>query len=94
MFTHKRGKPVRDFHTTWENSCVRAGVGNIICANRSAPKVSGKRCKQRKTKRSKYTEIISHDLRRTAARNLRRAGIPETVIMKIGGLKIRSVFER
>jgi hypothetical protein len=31
---------------------------------------------------------------RTAARNLRRSGISETVIMKIGGWRPRSVFER
>ena len=34
-----------------------------------------------------------HDLRRTAARNLRKAGVAEGVIMKIGGWRSRSVFE-
>ena len=94
VFTRKNGNPVRDFRTTWENACVFAGVGTLVCASCGSTKVSGQRCEKCKAKQTKYSGLIFHDLRRTAARNLRRAGISETVIMKIGGWKTRSVFER
>ena len=38
--------------------------------------------------------LLFHDMRRTAARNLRAAGVPEEIIMRIAGWKTSSIFKR
>jgi hypothetical protein len=42
----------------------------------------------------KYFGLIPHDFRRSAAKAARRAGVPESVIMAMGGWKTPSMFRR
>jgi integrase len=78
-------------------------ANGVICPwvfNRSNRKVKGKQITTFiKAFRAACTKAgcpgrIPHDLRRTAVRNLVRAGVPERVAMQMTGHKTRSVFER
>jgi len=92
VFTRDDGSAVLDFRGAWRNLCVRTGVGEYRCAGCDA-EWTGKLCACGSRKR-KYHGLIVHDMRRSAARNLRRAGVHENVIMDMGGWKTRSMFDR
>jgi integrase len=83
MLTQSRAKkgPVfyqGAFRKSWISACIKAGLGHWEGTN------GGRR----------YEGLIVHDLRRSAVRNLVKAGVPERVAMKISGHKTRSVFDR
>jgi integrase len=95
VFTRTNRRAVRDFRTAWATACVDAGLGRMICKSRDKT-VAGEKCEAcgAQGKALRYSGLIFHDARRTAARNLRRAGFAEGVIMEIGGWRTRAVFDR
>jgi integrase len=66
----------------WRKACIAAKLGEM-----QTEKVDGALV-------TTYNGLIVHDLRRSAVRNLIRAGVNEKVAMSISGHKTRSVFDR
>jgi integrase len=90
---HRDGQPVKDFRKAWAIACVMAGLGKFVCrqcgGDVDAAYVCAK-CAQEWTREDlKYMGRIFHDFRRTAVRDMVRAGVPETVAMSISGHKTR-----
>jgi integrase len=100
VFTREDGKPVKDFRGTWRNLCVRARTGRWICRKCGAALTDAKCAAPTASKdelcggERKYSGLIPHDFRRSAAKAARRAGVPESVIMAMGGWKTPSMFRR
>jgi integrase len=89
---HNDGAPVGDFRKAWATACVAAGLGKMVCpkcGGESAEKLCGS-CEVA----TRYSGRIFHDFRRTAARNMIAAGVPQAVAMKITSHRTDSMFRR
>jgi integrase len=77
---HRDGARIRDFYTAWHAACQRAAVERHGALERIVrPALLGR---------------VPHDFRRTAVRNLVRAGVPEHIAMKLTGHRTRDIFDR
>ena len=88
VLTRTDGKPVRSMRNAWRGMCCRAGLGAMVCVLCQTAECGCLRPRRR------YRGLILHDLRRSAAKALRGAGVAESVIMATGGWKTSAMFVR
>lgn len=77
---HRDGRPIKSYHCAWRSACQRAAV-----VRRGGVEI---------VVRPQLVGRIVYDFRRTAVRNLERAGVPRSVAMKLTGHKTEAVYRR
>jgi integrase len=73
---------------------ARDPVSPFVFHRNGKPIKSFRRGFQAAAKRIRLPDLVPHDMRRSAVRNFRKAGLSETEGMKLSGHKTRAVYDR
>lgn len=82
VFTRDDGSRVVDPRQDWYDLSVVAKLGAYVPA------------KGKNGDYQKYVGLTPHDFRRSAVKAMKKRGVPDRVVMEIGGWRTRAVFDR
>ena len=91
---HRDGRRLLSFRSAWRAACKRVGLAVQAKREVTTPKALWRGLSHEERRAFKGLQRIPHDFRRTAVRNLIRAGVSQKVAMELTGHLTPSVFDR